>query len=854
MRDLVRAIVRGELGVSGPGGARAEAVPRAFLTVFQLISMAPGRLRASPGEEAAVSDLIAAHLLQHRRQDAGGLDRHLRFQGLRQRLRTQPWFLRPEVRCAVLRLLHALRSPAGGAGDVAGSDMALRGEAAGELFEPLRAPAELAVAPAVALAPPRPHAKVVPHLGWHMAGASMAPSSISEPQLLRDILHALQGVDSACFRFDQSEGRFQVNSSFVLARPAWFMVQRMLELGGLHMRLCRAVGTAREGNSGKSLLHQALSEALYEQLQDYTRILVLLMSKAGATDPGADGVPELTLRRLWAWLLVPLERMRLLSTLCEACAPLRGGALASAVHGFSRVGDASAHDACVAVLQKVVGPLLAMIRAWMTEGELQDPFGEFFVCADASVPLEDLWTSMYSLEVEMVPRFLTLELARKILLTGKSVNFIRLCCPGQDWLLAATAPGPGEQRATGGADPGGAFLASPLDPRAKDDIPAGAGAVRAVHGEWLIADLSARVEQAARRTNRHLVSLMMECFALGEHCLALRRFMLLGQGDFVESLMDLASAELCRDAAEVQRHQLVGLVDQAVRQSNAQFCPPDVVARLGVKLLVPSTGERGWDVFLLDYAIDSPLHVVFTASAMQQYDRAFAFLWKLRRVSHALAACWSQHMALQRHLVACSPQLSIRAPELGLEMRQTLHRCTCLRNEMQHFVQNVRSHIMCEVVETSWAKLQAAWQACADLDEVILEHQRYLARIEEGAFLAPKAEPIFAALGALFGLALEFTELHDQVCASAFEAVEVLLREPDGLVPFARSLAECRAQLDQIGQGFQVRLQALLRALEAQAALRHLSADLRFLQCRLDFNGHYELRRPAPASERPWLG
>jgi len=318
--------------------------------------------------------------------------------------------------------------------------------------------------------------------------------------------------------------------------------------------------------------------------------------------------------------------------------------------------------------------------------------------------------------------------------------------------------------------------------------------------------------------------------------------------------MDLAETELCRDAGEIHRHHLMGIVDMAVRQSNAQFCPADVIARLGVKLLQPSAGERGWDVFLLDYAIDSPLHVVFTPLAMQQYHRGFAFLWKLRRVSHALASCWSQHMALQRHLMSSSQQLGQRAPDIGLETRQTLHKCTCLRNEMHHFVQNIHSYVMCEVLETSWAKLQAGWRSCTDLDQVILEHSRYLACIEEGAFLAAKTEPIHTALSALFGLALEFTDLHEQVCASAFEAFDILRREPDGPFPFARSLSECRAQLDQIGAGFLVRLQSLLRTLEAQPGLGHLSSDLRFLICRLDFNAYYEQKRTSPFADRIRMG
>ena len=38
----------------------------------------------------------------------------------------------------------------------------------------------------------------------------------------------------------------------------------------------------------------------------------------------------------------------------------------------------------------------------------------------------------------MIPSFLSNEIAHKILLTGKAVNFIRRCCHGQDWILDAT--------------------------------------------------------------------------------------------------------------------------------------------------------------------------------------------------------------------------------------------------------------------------------------------------------------------------------------------------------------------------------------------------------------------------------
>ncbi len=80
-------------------------------------------------------------------------------------------------------------------------------------------------------------------------------------------------------------------------------------------------------------------------------------------------------------------------------------------------------------------PILSMIKTWMIEGEINDPFNEFFVDTDLNVPDDKLWKSKYSLNYIMIPSFLSNELAKKILATGKAVNFIRRCCGEQDWIL-----------------------------------------------------------------------------------------------------------------------------------------------------------------------------------------------------------------------------------------------------------------------------------------------------------------------------------------------------------------------------------------------------------------------------------
>ena len=55
---------------------------------------------------------------------------------------------------------------------------------------------------------------------------------------------------------------------------------------------------------------------------------------------------------------------------------------------------------------------------------------------------------------------------------------------------------------------------------------------------------------AASSINHHVVATLLEKYALVKHCDALRRYLLLGQGDFVQSLMDqVGSLPACPELA-----------------------------------------------------------------------------------------------------------------------------------------------------------------------------------------------------------------------------------------------------------------------------------------------------------------
>lgn len=72
----------------------------------------------------------------------------------------------------------------------------------------------------------------------------------------------------------------------------------------------------------------------------------------------------------------------------------------------------------------------------------------------------------------------------------------------------------------------------------------------------------------------------------------------------------LCSADLSKPANSLYLHNLTGVLESAIRATNAQFEDQDILNRLDVRLLEVSQGDKGWDVFSLLYRVDGPIETV----------------------------------------------------------------------------------------------------------------------------------------------------------------------------------------------------------------------------------------------------
>jgi gamma-tubulin complex component 3 len=97
---------------------------------------------------------------------------------------------------------------------------------------------------------------------------------------------------------------------------------------------------------------------------------------------------------------------------------------------------------------------------------------------------------------------------------------------------------------------------------------------------------------------------------------------------------------LARPANTLYRHNLTATLETAIRSSNAQNDPPDVLRRLDARMLEYTHGEIGWDVFTLEYKVDAPIDTVLDPDSMTKYLRLFNHLWKMKRIEGALSKGW----------------------------------------------------------------------------------------------------------------------------------------------------------------------------------------------------------------------
>lgn len=697
-----------------------------------------------------------------------------------------------------------------------------------------------------------------------------------EHALVQDLLLVVQGEDGQRVTFDREGGddasvKLQLPAGVELPLPMHDMVHCIAELGFL-FRVIRTYVSSSSMSEG--IVAQNLFKAVDRELDTYFRSLVTLRDSARsssvppsivANGPGQDDRynfqvvdDTLTLRKLFVWSERERFRLRWLARLCEETRPLRGGQIVA--HLRSRRGSyvsTDIRDMMSRIVACTAAPLNMMLVRWLSEGVLPDPHGEFFIMEDprvaaavaanpysalaveegghtaglaggpniASAASTRIWWGLFKMRRDMLPGCVDATTAQKTLITGKSIAFMRRCCSDSEWV--GECHGPLVQALISGG-----MKLFEADLKYNDNT---------------VRDVVAKAFTSASQRLKHL---FFEKFDLSHHFGAIKRYLLLSQGDFAQSLMD-GLASILDSGGEALHQNLTGYVDTAL-QSSSSFSEDtdwDILERLDVQIELRDNmaNTSGWDVFSLTYRVeDAPLNTVFSRKVMDAYLLIFRLLWRLKRMEYLMSVGYTglrEAEKRRRRRQGNTNEDVLRRKDVDRVMK----RVHFLRMKITHLIQNMQHYCKVEVLEGCWAVLEREMNEAEDLDGMIVAHAKYLTMIKDMTLQSERSRYVSAELDAVLDTVPRFSRVQKEVCTWA---VTMGISELSSSANSPESADDLLEKLGEIEREFDLRFRRLVEVLTMHS---QLVEECVFLLFRLDFNEYY-VRRTATFAKSTTAG
>jgi len=245
----------------------------------------------------------------------------------------------------------------------------------------------------------------------------------------------------------------------------------------------------------------------------------------------------------------PLERLKLINNINKNISDkknystLKGFPLSNLIQRLRQTGNHKEQELCSKFLLKVNQPIIDRIYTWMNEGKLDEDAKDFFINLTKK---DALWSPKYNIQMDTTPLFLSFDLVYKILITGRSIEFIKL----------------------------------QLDEDVTNDM-------EKIDISATLNPLSDRrltnwINKAYFNSTKKLLQVLYNKFKFLEHMKFIKDTMLLCKGEFAYSLIEQAEDELDKLHNQVFHHRLSSCLDLAIKNSNLKFADLEFVERLRV--------------------------------------------------------------------------------------------------------------------------------------------------------------------------------------------------------------------------------------------------------------------------------
>ncbi|KAJ3307096.1 Gamma-tubulin complex component 2 [Kappamyces sp. JEL0829] len=698
-----------------------------------------------------------------------------------------------------------------------------------------------------------------------------------ESMVMEDLLYVMLGVDGEFIsRVYNSDGTLQEPMQFDidpdLDASLADLISRILPICSYYHRVTAFVEEHSAFEYGRT--HHALSASVREMVQEYHILVAQLEHQAHSN-------PDFTLQKLWFYLSPTLSDFEHLTSLLasiddnggskplsydlfqeHAVVPKSGGVLLSLLaQRLTLYGGSSASKALYShLLSECAKPFFGILKKWICNGVLDDPYHEFMIQERASLSKDRLkddfndvyWEQRYSLYDDAVPTFLE-PYKEKILLTGKYLNVLRECSLQvniedgfQDGVQSISLPPQSE-------------------------------IVKVVDGaRWL-----EMIETGYLKSNKILLDLLLKKEHLasgGANPRSIKTFFLLDQSDYLTHFLDLAVFQLTKPVSQVNLNKITSLLELVVRTpSTASSSDPykddltielsslslfDQLMRInsmvGIDMkkhleniragkpfsvqdslsatteplgVVPSGPLTGIDAFTLGYSVSFPLSLVLNKKIMTKYQMIFRHLFKCKYLERCLGATWLEETK--------ASSLAKKSPSVK-NGSQVIVLLASLRGKMLHFIQQFVYFMFFEVIDPQWRALESSIREVTTVEELLKIHDDFLDTcLKECMLTNPKLIVIFSALVATCN---SFVSL-SSIITSAMGGNPLSLEQEQLLKEFRiPTPLDSVPQIKTLEASFLLQVQSLIDCVQILGVAE--TARLGSLVSQLDFNSFYSSMPP----------
>ena len=703
---------------------------------------------------------------------------------------------------------------------------------------------------------------------------------ITERDLINDLLFVFQGIDGHYITFNSKDNAYVLNNIIPWNENIIDIVAFLAELGWLYRKVSHFLNFFNESKIPSQFI-QSFSYAVQKELNEYYR-LVSFFKKKNQNDKtplqqdnnNNNSDDELTLKNLVLWTIEPIERMKWLVVSCESVYTLRGSAVISQIYSYVNYSGAEIY--LNKVLEEISKPFFAFVRNWIQYGDLQDPYKEFFVNIADKIHEDDLWMLKYQMIYKNVPNFLTKDIAVKIFEIGKCVHFVRNYCNESTFTLTqllneinkAITMYEKKQNEEMVIDSGNnnnsnininntvninestqmneQFIDIESYKKAYDFLTyldEGTNTQQQVNQSgmniqqqqssssmFFFTSLMSNIDLIHSLINKEVINIFYNKFHFKENLTAINRYLLLGQGDMMQLLMESLFDELKKPASHIYKHNLQANLESAIRASNAKYNDEECLKKLNIKLLDANIGDTGWDIFTLEYNVEPPLTVIFNRTLLREYQRLFFFFWKLKRLE------FSQNHQIWRKFMTYAHTLRNDFDE----QRSKIHRAMLFNQQVIHFVSNLHNFLALEVLETQYKKIIDKIPTVKSLDELIQIHKEFVNNIINQSLLKVENNPIYKKILHIFDLIINFRTVLDVLTAllleNLFKGTQNYLDDDNSYLNKQQYSRETFNQIKALFNEFQTEVNELINSIEYSG-----KGNMKFLRMKLDYNEYYSV-------------